>query len=286
MPPIFGRWVSLAARHRATSRETGRGWIADVCRFGIALWASNPRTTGFRLHGVPGCAPCQNSSNSGRAGLTGCDASLHWYEPARFRRGCTIQAAAGRLGAAPSLGKAAAPSPFLYGSRCLFSASGAARVTPSVGWTSPSLRPGTRLNLLASDYLASKAKAPSATFSTASNPPATLNSALYLALYCVAGTTVVLGILDRTVTLTRSSTQSVFRAFDAMHHFSSPDTRGPVSFVLPILQPSHLDMTYTMLTSEPQRPLPPPTPRRPCPSASLLKNAAPSPSSPSLSCSA
>lgn len=192
----------------------------------------------------------------------------------------------GRLGAAPSLGKAAAPSPFLYGSRCLFSASGAARVTPSVGWTSPSLRPGTRLNLLASDYLASKAKAPSATFSTASNPPATLNSALYLALYCVAGTTVVLGILDRTVTLTRSSTQSVFRAFDAMHHFSSPDTRGPVSFVLPILQPSHLDMTYTMLTSEPQRPLPPPTPRRPCPSASPLKNAAPSPISPSLSCSA
>lgn len=192
----------------------------------------------------------------------------------------------GRLGAAPSLGKAAAPSPFLYGSRCSSSASGAARVTPSVGWTSPNLQPGGRLTLLASDYLAPKTKAPSATFSTASNPPATLNSALYLALYCVAGTTVVLGILDRTDTLTRSSTQSEFRAFDAMHRFSSPDTRGPVSFVLPILQPSHLEMTYPMLTSEPQRPLPPPTPRRPCPSASPLKNAAPSPFSPSLSCSA
>lgn len=85
------------------------GWIADVFRSGIALWYWNLRKTRFRLRGARGRALCQKPSDSGRAGITGCDACLHWHEPTRFghvcpllgvdaqgRRMCAVEAAAAR----------------------------------------------------------------------------------------------------------------------------------------------------------------------------------------------
>lgn len=41
-----------------------------------------------------GPAPCQNTSDSGRAHETGCDACLHWHQPRRFRWVCPLLAPA------------------------------------------------------------------------------------------------------------------------------------------------------------------------------------------------
>jgi hypothetical protein len=94
------------------------------------------------------------------------------------------------------------------------------------------------------------------------DPPETPDYALYLALYCLAGTYGDTAMLDRTVALIRASTQSEFRTLDAVHRFFSQGARGPIGSVLPILQPLSLEMTYAMLTWEQQRPPPPPPTRR------------------------
>ncbi|MFA5058733.1 MAG: hypothetical protein WC485_11510, partial [Opitutaceae bacterium] len=52
----------------------------------------NTRKSYFRLrHGRVPC-PCQNPSDSGRGGETGCDAAHYWYRSSRFRRVCPLLA--------------------------------------------------------------------------------------------------------------------------------------------------------------------------------------------------
>lgn len=66
------------------------GWTADVFRilWGFLFW--NSRKTVFRLRGGRGRCPCQNQSDSGRAGQTGCDPSRYFSKPARFRVVCPL----------------------------------------------------------------------------------------------------------------------------------------------------------------------------------------------------
>lgn len=72
-------------------RENVTGWLADFFRFAWALTYWNLRKTVFRLRrGRGGHCPCQNPSDSGRAGETGCDAVLGWRRPERFRRVCPL----------------------------------------------------------------------------------------------------------------------------------------------------------------------------------------------------
>jgi tetratricopeptide (TPR) repeat protein len=75
------------------------GWLADVFRGAWGLWYWNIRKTVFRLRRGQGTCPCQNPSDSGEAGRTGCDAALGWHRPARFRHVCPLmrQEADGRV---------------------------------------------------------------------------------------------------------------------------------------------------------------------------------------------
>jgi len=66
------------------------GWTADVFRilWGFLYW--NSRKSVYRLGRSRGRCPCQNRSDSGRAGETGCDPSRFFAEPARFRVVCPL----------------------------------------------------------------------------------------------------------------------------------------------------------------------------------------------------
>ena len=65
-------------------------WLGDFLRFWWSLLYWNGRKSYFRLrHGRVRC-PCQNPSDSGRGGETGCDAAQEWRRPARFRRVCPL----------------------------------------------------------------------------------------------------------------------------------------------------------------------------------------------------
>ncbi len=66
------------------------GWTADVFRilWGFLYW--NSRKTVFRWRRGQGTCPCQNASDSGRAGETGCDPSRYFSQPARFRVVCPL----------------------------------------------------------------------------------------------------------------------------------------------------------------------------------------------------
>ena len=66
------------------------GWLADLFRGVWALWYWNIRKSVYRLRGARGRCPCQNPSDSGQAGRTGCDAALGWHRPLRFRRLCPL----------------------------------------------------------------------------------------------------------------------------------------------------------------------------------------------------
>lgn len=68
------------------------GWCADSLRFLWSLLYWNTRKTLYRIKGAKGPAPCQNPSDSGVAGATGCDACLGWNRRARFRRVCPLLA--------------------------------------------------------------------------------------------------------------------------------------------------------------------------------------------------
>jgi hypothetical protein len=62
--------------------------LGDLFRFWWALCYWNARKTVFVLRGARGAAPCQNPSDSGRAGETSCEACLQWRNPGRFRAVC------------------------------------------------------------------------------------------------------------------------------------------------------------------------------------------------------
>jgi len=66
------------------------GWCADILRCAWAFLYWNARKSAFRWGDRSGPAPCQNTSDSGRAHVTGCDACLHWHEPRRFRCVCPL----------------------------------------------------------------------------------------------------------------------------------------------------------------------------------------------------
>ena len=66
------------------------GWLADVFRicWGFCYW--NTRKSLYRSGRGSSVCPCQNPSDSGRAGETGCDASLHYAKQSRFRVVCPL----------------------------------------------------------------------------------------------------------------------------------------------------------------------------------------------------
>jgi len=68
------------------------GWCADSLRLIWALFYWNARKSVFQLRGATGVPPCQNASDSGIPGKTGCDACLHWHRPARFKTVCPLLA--------------------------------------------------------------------------------------------------------------------------------------------------------------------------------------------------
>jgi hypothetical protein len=81
---------SLPARSRSRYRARVLGWLADLFRlvWGLVYW--NLRKSWFRLRRGRARCPCQSLSDSGRAFETGCDASLPWNKPVRFRRVCPL----------------------------------------------------------------------------------------------------------------------------------------------------------------------------------------------------
>jgi hypothetical protein len=66
------------------------GWLGDLFRFWWGLLYWNTRKSYFRLRRDRARCPCQNPSDSGRAGETGCDAVHDWHQPGRFRRVCPL----------------------------------------------------------------------------------------------------------------------------------------------------------------------------------------------------
>lgn len=67
-----------------------KAWIGDSFRFVWALVYWNGRKTWWRWRKQRGTCPCQHPSDSGRAGKTGCEAVVHWHDPARFKRICPL----------------------------------------------------------------------------------------------------------------------------------------------------------------------------------------------------
>ncbi len=65
-------------------------WLGDLLRFWWGLFYWNGRKSYFRLRRGHAPCPCQNPSDSGRGGDTGCDAALEWRRPERFRRVCPL----------------------------------------------------------------------------------------------------------------------------------------------------------------------------------------------------
>lgn len=64
--------------------------MTDFFRFWWSLLRWNTSKTLFRLRGGKGRAPCQHPSDSGKAGVTGCEACSTWSRPSRFRRVCPL----------------------------------------------------------------------------------------------------------------------------------------------------------------------------------------------------
>jgi hypothetical protein len=67
-----------------------KAWIGDSFLFAWALVYWNARKTWWRLRKQRGVCPCQNPSDSGRAGETGCEAIVYWHNPARFKKVCPL----------------------------------------------------------------------------------------------------------------------------------------------------------------------------------------------------
>lgn len=65
-------------------------FLADLLRTPLALFYWNWRKTKYRGGGAHGRCPCQNPSDSGVVGETGCDACVSWNAPQRFRWVCPL----------------------------------------------------------------------------------------------------------------------------------------------------------------------------------------------------
>lgn len=64
--------------------------FGDVMRLPLDLVYWNWKKTRYRLRGGRGRCPCQHPSDSGIVGETGCDASVMWNAPERFRWVCPL----------------------------------------------------------------------------------------------------------------------------------------------------------------------------------------------------
>jgi len=80
----------LRRRTRAGWLTIVKSWLGDLLRMVWALGYWNARKTMFVLRQRRGACPCFNPSDSGRPRETGCEAVLHWAQPARFRRVCPL----------------------------------------------------------------------------------------------------------------------------------------------------------------------------------------------------
>ena len=66
------------------------GWITDFLRSAWGLFYWNLRKSAYRASKRRGRCPCQNPSDSGKAGETMCEAALHYNQPRRFRAVCPL----------------------------------------------------------------------------------------------------------------------------------------------------------------------------------------------------
>lgn len=64
--------------------------MTDFFRFWWSLLRWNTSKTLFLLRGQKGRAPCQHPSDSGKAGVTGCEACSTWRRPDRFKIVCPL----------------------------------------------------------------------------------------------------------------------------------------------------------------------------------------------------
>lgn len=64
--------------------------LRDGLRLPWAMLYWNSRKSVFVLRGRRGVCPCQDPSDSGRPGETGCEAALLWNDPAAFRHVCPL----------------------------------------------------------------------------------------------------------------------------------------------------------------------------------------------------
>ena len=88
--PQDRHYLSLAWRVPSGYPARVIGWLGDFFRFWWGLLYWNLRKGYFQLRRGRVACPCQNPSDSGRAGETGCDAAHYWHQPARFRRICPL----------------------------------------------------------------------------------------------------------------------------------------------------------------------------------------------------
>jgi len=65
-------------------------WLGDTVRLPVDFLVLNGSKSLWRLRGQRDRCPCQDASDSGRAGETRCDAVLAWHQPRRFRRVCPL----------------------------------------------------------------------------------------------------------------------------------------------------------------------------------------------------
>jgi len=65
-------------------------WLRTCLRFYTDLWYWNGRKTWFVLRGRRGACPCQDPSDSGVVGATGCEGAAGWPHPAGFKNVCPL----------------------------------------------------------------------------------------------------------------------------------------------------------------------------------------------------
>ncbi len=65
-------------------------WLGDTARLIGAAFYWNTRKSLYVARGRRGRCPCQNDSDIGHRKLVGCEAVLHWNDPARFRHVCPL----------------------------------------------------------------------------------------------------------------------------------------------------------------------------------------------------
>ncbi|HVU15669.1 MAG TPA: hypothetical protein VHD32_01995 [Candidatus Didemnitutus sp.] len=94
----------MRRRARATLLDGVKGWLGDTVRMGWALGYWNARKAVFVARGRRGRCPCHHPSDSGRPLETGCEAIVHWHNPARFQTVCPLLVRAPKGGWVCSVG--------------------------------------------------------------------------------------------------------------------------------------------------------------------------------------